>query len=214
MNRNRIVMVVAALLLALCAWAGWARWMYRRAPQPRASANLPRPAVPAAAADLAGNEKLLQKPAPEFQLEDVSGNKVSLSSLRGKAVLLNFWATWCGPCRIETPWLIELQRKYAAQGFTVVGVDTEGEDLKPDDKAGLARQRRAVARFVAAEKIPYPVLLGGDGLAEAYGGLDSMPTSFYLDRNGVIVATQMGITGESEIEANIHKALGSTDASH
>ena len=67
---------------------------------------------------------------PPFALENLSGSKVSLTSYKGKAVMINFWATWCGPCKVETPWIVELRDKYAAQGFEVLGVDTEGDDLR------------------------------------------------------------------------------------
>ena len=147
------------------------------------------------------------KPAPAFALNDLSGNKVSLASYRGKAVLINFWATWCGPCRIETPWIVELRNKYAAQGFEVLGVDTEGDDLEKNDKAGWAKATAAAGKFVAEEKIPYPVLLDGDSISHDYGGLDDLPTSFFVDRKGVVVAAQVGLTSESDIESKIQKAL-------
>ena len=147
------------------------------------------------------------KPAPAFALEDLNGKKVSLADYKGKAVMLNFWATWCGPCRIETPWIVELRQKYAAQGFEVLGVDTEGDDLKKDDKAGWAKAKAAASKFVAEEEVPYPVLLDGDSISRGYGGLDDLPTSFFVDRKGVVVAAQVGLTSEQEIESNIRKAL-------
>jgi cytochrome c biogenesis protein CcmG/thiol:disulfide interchange protein DsbE len=147
------------------------------------------------------------KPAPAFVLEDLSGRQVSLASYKGKAVLINFWATWCGPCKLETPWLIELRNKYSAQGFEVLGISTEGDDLAKDDKAGWAKDKAAIAKFVAEEKVPYPILVDGDSLSQAYGGLDAMPTSFFVDRKGTVVAAQMGLTSQSDIESNIKKAL-------
>ena len=137
---------------------------------------------------------------------------LALESYKGKAVLINFWATWCGPCKIETPWLVELRNKYAAQGFEILGISTEGDDLKKDDKAGWAKDKAAIAKFVAEEKMPYPVLIDGDSLSQAYGGLDAMPTSFFVDRKGTVVAAQMGLTSESDIEANIKKALAELDS--
>jgi cytochrome c biogenesis protein CcmG/thiol:disulfide interchange protein DsbE len=209
-KRNTVVLGVTLALLALFAWAGWANWMRRQQQAEQLLAN-------AAKGTLVPNTQggaphystpLEGKPAPAFALEDLSGHKVRLEDFRGKAVLLNFWATWCGPCKIETPWLVELRNKYAAEGFEVIGISTEGEDLKPGDKAGLERQRDGVKKFVAEMKVPYPMLLGGDALSQPYGGLDAMPTSFYLDRNGVVVAAQMGLSSAAEMEANIHKALG------
>jgi cytochrome c biogenesis protein CcmG/thiol:disulfide interchange protein DsbE len=146
--------------------------------------------------------------APDFSLEMLGGTTMRLSDLRGKAVLLNFWATWCGPCKLETPWIVELRNKYAPQGFEVIGIDAESDDLPPTDTAGLAKDKAAVAEFVKMEHMPYPVLLGGDGLVNPYGGLDAMPTSFYVDRNGTVVAAQMGISSEEDMEAKIRKIVG------
>ncbi len=212
MKRNTIVLGIVLVLLAIFGWAGWANWEYRRQAAERALAQAAKGELVAqsAAADAQANSPLVAKPAPAFTLEDLAGHKVSLSSYKGKAVLVNFWATWCGPCKIETPWLVELRQKYAAQGFEVIGISAEGEDLTPDDKAGLARQKKAVAKFVDEMKVPYPMLLNGDSLAKSWGGLDAMPTSFYVDRNGTIVAAQMGISSESDMEASIRKALGET----
>jgi thiol-disulfide isomerase/thioredoxin len=123
-------------------------------------------------------------------------------------VLLNFWATWCGPCKIETPWLVELRNQYAAQGFEILGISTEGDDLAKDDKAGREKQKADVAKFAQQEHMPYPVLIDGDSISQTYGGLDAMPTSFFVDRNGTVVAAQMGISSKDDIEANIRKALG------
>ena len=149
--------------------------------------------LPAAAGDHARYRfAACNKPAPAFTLEDLSGKKVSLASYKGKAVLINFWATWCGPCKIETPWLVELRDQYAAKGFEVLGISTEGDDLPADDKAGWAQQKADIAKFVKAEKMPYPVLIDGDSLTKPYGGLDAMPTSFYVDRSGTVVAVADG----------------------
>jgi cytochrome c biogenesis protein CcmG/thiol:disulfide interchange protein DsbE len=205
-----VVLGAVLLILAIFAWAGWANWEYRRQAAERLLATEAKGVL---APDASGGapqyvSPLTGKPAPAFTLEDLKGRKVSLASFKGKAVLVNFWATWCAPCKLETPWLVELRNKYAAEGFEVVGISTEGDDLKPDDKAGRAHDRAAVQKFVDEMKVPYPVLLDGDSLAQKYGGLDSMPTSFYLDRNGVVVAGQMGLSSESEMEASIRKAMG------
>jgi cytochrome c biogenesis protein CcmG/thiol:disulfide interchange protein DsbE len=138
----------------------------------------------------------------------LNGQKVSLASYKGKAVLINFWATWCLPCKIETPWLVELHNKYAGQGFEVLGISAEGEGLKKDDKAGWAKDRAAIGKFVAKMKTPYPMLLDGDRISQEYGGVDSLPVSFFVDRKGTVVAAEMGLTSEAELEANIRKALG------
>ncbi len=209
-RRNSLVLTAVLLILAIFAWAGWANWEYRKQAAERLLANAGQgELVPAPGGGTAQYVSPLQgKPAPAFGLDDLTGKKVTLASYRGKAVLINFWATWCGPCRIETPWLIELRNKYAAQGFEILGVDTEGDDLQKSDTAGWAKDKAAVGKFVAQMKVPYPVMVDGDSISRDYGGLDDLPTSFFVDRKGTVVATQVGLTSESEIEGNIRKALG------
>jgi len=208
-RRNTLVLGATLLILAIFAWAGWANWEYRRQEVERRLAGVGQgELVPAPGGGTPQYVSPLEgKPAPAFTLNDLTGKKVTLESYRGKALLVNFWATWCGPCRIETPWIVELRQKYAAQGFEVLGVDTEGDDLKPDDKAGWAKAKAAAAKFVAQEKMTYPVLLDGDSIDSEYGGLDNLPTSFFVDRKGVVVAAQVGLTSESDIESKIQKAL-------
>ena len=151
LKRNTLVLSAVLFILAIFAWAGWANWEYRRQAAERALATAAQgELVP----DPAGGmpqyiSPLMGKPAPEFTLEDLSGKKVSLASYKGKAVLINFWATWCAPCKIETPWLIELRNKYAAQGFEVLGISTEGDDLKRATRRGGPRTRRRSRKFVA-----------------------------------------------------------------
>ena len=134
-------------------------------------------------------------PAPDFTLETLDGKRVTLSSLRGKAVVVNFWATWCGPCKIETPWLVELQNQYGAQGLQIVGVamDDSGKD--------------EIARFAKDMGMNYPVVLGKEAVGQAYGGVDALPESFFVGRDGKIVDKIMGLEGRSEIEDAIKKAL-------
>lgn len=210
MKRNTLVVGITLFILAAFAWAGWANWEYRKQAAERRAATTAQAELVATANADAGlaQSPLVGRQAPEFTLEDVNGHKVSLDQYKGKALLINFWATWCGPCKIETPWIVDLRNKYAGKGFEVIGIDSEGDDATPADKEAWARNKAAVTRFVHEEKMPYPVLLGGDSLEKPYGGLDAMPTSFYVDRSGKIIASQMGITSESEMEANIQKALG------
>ena len=209
MKRNTFVLIAVLIILAVFGWSGWANWQYRKQAAERALASAEHGEL---VADAGGNAQYISplkgKPAPAFTLEDLSGKKVSLADYKGKAVLINFWATWCAPCKIETPWLIELRNQYAGQGFEVLGISTEGDDLQPGDKEGWTKDKAAIAKFVREEKMPYPVLINGDSLSKPYGGLDSMPTSFYVDRNGSVVAVQMGLTSKDDMEANIRKALG------
>ena len=210
MKRNTLVLFAVLFILAIFAWAGWANWEYRRQAAERRLANAAQgELIPDSAGDAAVFVTPLKgKPAPAFTLQDLDGRKVSLASYRGKALLINFWATWCAPCKIETPWIVELRNKYAPQGFEVLGISTEGEDLKPDDAVGWARDKAAIGKFVQQEKVTYPMLLDGDSISTPYGGLDDLPTSFFVDRKGVVVAAQLGLTSEADIESNIVKALG------
>jgi cytochrome c biogenesis protein CcmG/thiol:disulfide interchange protein DsbE len=136
-----------------------------------------------------------RKPAPEFTLKDGQGQDVSLSDFRGKVVLLNFWATWCGPCKIEMPWFVDFQRKYKDQGFSVVAVslDEEGWDV--------------VRPFAEDMKLNFPVLLGDDELAESFGGVQALPTTFIIDKEGRIYNSHMGLVSMSDYEDEIKKLL-------
>ena len=208
-RRNTLVLGAVLFLFAVFAWAGWANWEYRQQAAERLLANVAKGELVADAATGAPVyiSPLQGRMAPAFALNNLSGSKVPLSSYRGKAVLINFWATWCAPCKIETPWIVELRDKYASQGFEVLGIDTEGDDLKPDDKVGWAKAKEAAGKFVAEEKISYPILLDGDSISIQYGGLDELPTSFFVDRKGNVVAAQVGLTSESDLESKIKKAL-------
>jgi thiol-disulfide isomerase/thioredoxin len=219
-RRNTIVISVTLFLLAVFAWAGWANWEYRQQAAVRALASVSRAelvATPAGNSSSASSAyslgyitPLQGRMAPAFALNNLDGQKVPLASYRGKALMINFWATWCAPCKIETPWIVELRNKYVSQGFEVVGVDTEGDDLKPDDKAGWTKTKTDVSKFIQQEKIQYPILLDGDSISVPYGGLDELPTSFFVDRTGKVVAAQVGLSSESDLEAKIKKALGSS----
>lgn len=137
-----------------------------------------------------------RKPAPDFTLTDANGNSVKLSDYRGKVVLLNFWATWCGPCAIEIPWFIEFEQAYKSRGFEVLGVSMDDEGWK------------AVKPFVTEHKINYRVALGNDSVAQLYGGIDSLPTTFIIDRAGKIAyPPHVGLVGRNEYVNQIESLL-------
>ncbi len=136
-----------------------------------------------------------RKPAPDFSLQDSQGRTVRLADYKGKVVLLDFWATWCGPCKIEIPWFIEFQRQYKDRGFSVIGVSM--------DEGGW----EVVRPFVDEMKMNYPVLIGSDEAASAFGGVDVLPTTFIIDKQGRIAATHMGLTSKSEFEETIKSLL-------
>ena len=208
MKRNTLVLTAVLFIMATFAWAGWANFEYRKQAADRMLASVARgELVPDAAGGAPQYVTPLKgKPAPAFVLEDLNGNKVSLASYKGKAVLINFWATWCAPCKIETPWIIELRNKYAAQGFEVLGVSAD--DLNRDDPKELAKDKMEIVQSAQKLHINYPVLIDGGSLDKPYGGLDELPESFFVNRKGVVVAAQLGLTSKDDIESNIKKALG------
>ena len=207
MKRNTLVFSAALFILAVLAWAGWANYEYRKQAAERLLASAGQGEL---ASDTSGAPQfvptLLGKPAPQFTLEDLSGKKVSLASYKGRALVINFWATWCAPCKVETPWLIELRNRYAAQGLEVLGISAD--DIDRGDPRKLDEEKREIARFVQQMQIPYPVLIDADSISMPYGGLDALPTSFFVDRNGTVVAAQLGLTSKDDIERSIKKALG------
>lgn len=145
---------------------------------------------------MVGNVKGVQ--APDFDLATLDGRRVKLSDFRGKAVLLNFWATWCPPCKIEMPWFVDLQKQYGKDGLVVLGVamdDTEAPKI---------------AEFAHEMGVNYQVLLGTDQVSDDYGNVQYLPTTFYLDRNGVIVDKAAGLFSREEIEGDVKKILAST----
>lgn len=134
-------------------------------------------------------------PAPLFTLSDLEGNEVSLADLRGKAVVINFWATWCPPCRAEIPDLEAVYQKYNSQGVEFLGVD-------------LLENREPVARYVARTGMSYIVLLDGEALVSRAYSLTALPTTYFLDRDGIIRDKRIGAMGEKEIEERLLEALG------
>jgi len=142
----------------------------------------------------------LASPAPDFTLQSLDGKTMRLSDFRGKAVLLNFWATWCGPCKIEMPWFVELQNQYAAQGFQIVGVAMD--DASKED----------ISKFAKDMGVNYPILIGKESVGDEYGGVPALPESFLIGRDGKIVDKILGLRGKAEIEDAIKKALDTRPA--
>jgi thiol-disulfide isomerase/thioredoxin len=142
--------------------------------------------------------------APDFTLKDLDGKDVSLRQFQGKVVLINFWATWCDACYVETPWLIEMQQKYADKGFTILGValDEEGKSVVAP---WVAKERFNVN----GQKLPmsYPILLGNDAMTDKFGGLLGYPTSILVSRDGKLIKRITGLISYEEISKAIESQL-------
>jgi len=133
--------------------------------------------------------------APDFTLTGMNGVSIKLSDYRGKVVLLNFWATWCGPCKAEIPWFIEFEKLYKDRGFATLGVSMDEDGWQ------------AVQPFVKQRAINYPVMIGNDRVAQLYGGIDSLPSTFLIDRQGKIASVHLGLVSRRDYEAEILKLI-------
>ena len=136
-----------------------------------------------------------RKVAPDFALKDADGKVVHLSDYKGKVVLLDFWATWCGPCKIEIPWFMEMQRQNKDRGFEVLGVAMDDEGWE------------AVKPFISQLGVNYRVVIGNDTTAQLYGGVDALPTTFLIDREGRIAAVHIGLTSKKEFQDAVEQLL-------
>jgi peroxiredoxin len=183
MERMRLLRLSAVLATALLL--GWVVWRYSQA-QPPASGASVRP-----------NKQ--RHAAPDFSLKDADGKLVHLSDYRGKVVLLDFWATWCGPCKVEIPWFIEFQKQHR-EGFAVLGVSMDDEGWE------------VVKPFLAKEKINYRVLIGNDKTSESYGGIDALPTTFLIDREGRIASVHVGLVNRKDFENGIEQLLAPAES--
>jgi peroxiredoxin len=132
--------------------------------------------------------------APEFTLQDISGSPMNLANYRGKVVLLDFWATWCTPCRGEIPHFIDYQNKYAAQGLQVLGISMD-DDAKP------------VHAFYDEMKMNYPVAMGSSQLADSYGGVLGLPVTFLIGRDGRIAKKYVGAVDMAVVEQEMTALL-------
>ena len=181
MKRNPLILFFIAAIVAAMLFAG-----IRAARNSRAN----RPAT----GQLMGNL------APDFDLPTLEGKNLKLSDLRGKAVLLNFWATYCGPCKIEMPWFVELQKQYGPQGFQIVGVAMD--DASTEE----------IAKFSQEMGVNYPILVGKDSVGDSYGGVSVLPTTFFLDRDGKLIAREFGLQSRSVFVDHIKKAMSQGQA--
>jgi thiol-disulfide isomerase/thioredoxin len=149
----------------------------------------------AAAIGFVTNASAQQQKAPNFSLKSANGKSYKLSTFKGKVVIVNFWATWCGPCRKEIPDFIEVYKKYKNKGLVIIGVSV--------DKDGWS----AVTPFVDSTKINYPVVLANQKVVENYGGVEAIPTTFIVDKKGYIADQQIGMMSLKDLEAKLQPLL-------
>ena len=194
---RRRVAVGALMIVAvtLVIWAGVRNTRDRRLAMQQAP-MIVRPAT------TTGDEttpKMQGRTAPGFSLVSLEGKKVSLADFKGRPVVVNFWATWCGPCKLEMPWFEEFSKTYAGQGLVVLGV--AADEAPKTVIAGTAKKLG----------VTYPVLLTDNKVEEAYGGIDNLPQSFYVDKAGKVMLVTAGISdgqgGKDEVEANIKRLI-------
>ena len=183
MSRNRfaaLALVLTAVFVSSC----------QRSPKPAASSesssNEP---------ELGLRPEAKRKPAPHFALKDSSGATVDLASYKGKVVVVNFWATWCGPCKVEIPWFIEFQDKFKDRDFAVLGISMDDDGWK------------SVKPYIAQHKLNYRVMIGSQVLSDQYGDIDSLPTTFILDRQSRIAAMHVGLVDKRDYQDEILKLL-------
>ncbi|WP_263372055.1 TlpA family protein disulfide reductase [Granulicella cerasi] len=140
---------------------------------------------------------LRNQPAPAFKLATLEGGKFDSASLKGHPMVINFWATYCGPCRLEMPWFEEFSKKYEAKGLKVVGIDDEEGASKDDIHAAVKKTG-----------VTYPILIADTSIEKAYGLGDYLPSTYYVDANGKVLIQTPGAPSKDEIEANIQKIIG------
>ncbi len=150
-----------------------------------------------AALTLLRAEPVAPTPAPAWKLKDVDGNVISSESFKGKVVVVDFWATWCGPCRVEIPGYIALQKKYGKDGLVIIGVSCD------QDKHAA----QTVKDFVKKQGLNYQVVMGDEDVQAAFGGMDAIPTTFIIDRQGQIRDRKVGVEPTAAYEQAILKYL-------
>lgn len=202
MARRLAVLAAMVAVVGLFVWAGMYNYKARRAAMEQARQNrvtLIKDENPSA--DSVPNEQgadLRGKAAPAFTLTNTDGKKVSLADYKGKPVVVNFWATWCSPCKLEMPWFQEFSQKYKDEGLVVLGLSQDDLETVPKDQIVATAKKLGVN---------YTVLLPDEKVAKAYGGVDYLPETFYVAKDGTIVAETSGAPSKDQMEANIRKTI-------
>ena len=188
MVRSRLVLGAGVALIAALVWFG-----LKRSSRPSASH--------AGAKDAAKVGFGVGEYAPDFELRSVDGGSFKLSALRGQPVVVNFWGTWCAPCKVEIPWLVELDQTYSSQGLKIVGIAMESG--RPEE----------ISKFAQEHGMKYRVVLGDPGTANEYGGVRFMPQSFFIGKDGRIAKATTGLTDKKDLEEGMKALLGDTSQS-
>jgi thiol-disulfide isomerase/thioredoxin len=202
--RKVFLLLAMAAGIALVAWSGWQNWhQSRRAAQAQQAKRVDLiPDASSSATDPSEAESSLRgKPAPAFTLIDLSGKKVSLSDFKGHPLVLNFWGTYCAPCKLEMPWLEEFSKKYASTGLEVVGVTYDSE-------VGA----KTITQNTEKLGVTYPILLSDPTIEKAYlSGTEVLPMSFYVDKAGTVIEVTAGLGPKDELEARVKEAIAAGD---
>jgi thiol-disulfide isomerase/thioredoxin len=201
--RRLAVLVIMLAFIGVLFWAGVHNLRHRRALAESNHVNLipASPATDDSAAPDAEGSQLRGQPAPAFTLTDLSGRKVSLADFKGHPVVVNFWATWCGPCKLEMPWFQEFSSKYKPQGLEILGV-SQDDGASRDDVASAAKRIG----------VSYPILMPDEKVAKEYGGVDYLPETFYVGRDGKVVAVTAGAPSKDQMEALFQKTIAAGGA--
>ena len=203
--RKALLLLTMVAGIALIGWSGWHNWREHRAGQTqqnRAVLVLDKSASSSPAESTAAASSLRGKPAPPFTLIDLAGKKVSLSDFKGKPLVLNFWGTYCAPCKLEMPWLEEFSKKYASDGFEVVGITYDSEVGK-----------ETISKDTHKLGVTYPILLSDSKAEKDYlSDSEVLPMSFYVDRSGKIVEVTAGLGDKDQLEAMVKETIAAGNA--
>ena len=203
MLRKALLLLTLTAGLALVIFAGVKNYSARKSAAETARAarvDLVKDNAPIVSPNV--DESMRGKPAPNFSLVDLSGKKVTLADFKGHPLVLNFWGTYCDPCKVEMPWLQQLSQKYATQGFDVVGVTYDAE-------VGKAKISKATQEL----GVTYPILLSNSKIEDAYlSNVEVLPVSFWVDRNGKVVNVTAGLSDDdtkakNALEAQVQQTI-------
>jgi thiol-disulfide isomerase/thioredoxin len=199
--RRALLLLLMFAGLALVVWSGVHNLRARRAAQQLQTNRVvlvPEGSSPDASSDSPEiTSPLKGKPAPAFTLTDLDGKKVSLSDFKGHPLIINYWGTYCGPCKFEMPWLEEFSHTYAAAGLKVVGITYDAEVGVP-----------TIAKAVHSLGVTYPILLSDATTEKAYlNNLPALPVSFYVDKTGKVIEITAGLGSKQQLEAMVKETV-------